>query len=219
MGIRVFLADDHRLIVEGFRHALKDFDVDVIEVAYSLDGLIDRYFEVQPDVLVIDVRFDSRSSAPTGLDACEEILKRDKSARIIVFSQFDDQYLIEKTYKLGVLAFVRKDETTATLAEAITKVASGQEYFSPEVAQLLAWSMVKDRNPEKILDEKELRVFKLTADGASINDVAEAIDMSTKTVSTLLKSIKTKLGIENQAEFTKLAIRYGLTDLDLKKRS
>lgn len=219
MAIRVFLADDHRLLVEGFRHALKDYGVDVVEVAYSLDGLVERYFAVRPDVMVIDVRFDNKHVEANGLDVCEEILNRDPSARIIVFSQFDDQYLIEKTYKLGVLAFVRKDESTQTLFEAITRVSNGVEFFSPEVAQLLAWSVVRDRSPEKYLDEKELRVFTLTADGASINDVADEIGMSTKTVGTMLKNIKTTLGIENQAEFTKLAIRYGLTGLDLKKRS
>ena len=219
LSIRVFLADDHRLLVEGFRHALKDYGIDVVEVAYSLDGLIDRYLEVKPDVLVIDVRFDSKNVTENGLDACEELLARDPRAKIIVFSQFDDQYIIEKSYKLGVLAFVRKDESTDVLNEAIRTVAEGREFFSPEVAQLLAWSAVKDRNPNKLLDEKELRVFTLTADGSSLTDIAQAMDLSTKTVGTFLKNVKLKLGIENQADFTKLAIRYGITTLDLRTRS
>ncbi|WP_232096620.1 response regulator [Denitratisoma oestradiolicum] len=125
----MFLADDHRLLVAGFRDVLKDYGIDVVEVAYSLDGLIDRYMEVKPDVLVIDVRFDTRNAGENGLDACEELLARDHSAKIIVFSQFDDQYIIEKSYKLGVLAFVRKDESTEVLHEAIKTVAEGKEYF------------------------------------------------------------------------------------------
>lgn len=219
MPIRVFLADDHRLLVEGFRHALKDYGIDVVEVAYNLDGLIDRVLAVKSDVLVIDVRFDSRSASENGLDVCEELLSRDPSAKIVVFSQFDDQYIIEKSYKLGVLAFVRKDESTDVLNDAIRTVAGGREFFSPEIAQLLAWSAVKESNPNKLLDEKELRVFTFTADGASLSDVAQAMDLSTKTVSTLLKSVKFKLGIENQADFTKLAIRFGITTLDLRTRS
>ena len=63
------MADDHRLLVEGFRHALKDYDIDVVEVAYSLDGLISRYLAVKPEVLVIDVRFDSKSVSEAGLDS------------------------------------------------------------------------------------------------------------------------------------------------------
>lgn len=219
MTLRVFLADDHRLLVEGFRHALKDMNVDVVEVAYSLDGLVDRYFEIKPDVLVIDVRFENRSNAPTGLDACKEILARDSSARIVVLSQFDDPYLIESTYKMGVLAFVRKDENPEVLFKAISTVARGEEFFSPAGAQLLALSAVRDKNPAKHLDAKELEVFRLTADGKSIMEIAAEISMSTKTVGNMLRSIKSALGIENQAEFTKLGVRYGLTDLDLRKKS
>ena len=219
MPIRVFLADDHRLLVEGFRHALKDYDIDVVEVAYSLDGLISRYLEAKPDVLVIDVRFDSKSVSETGLDVCEELLATHPDAKIIVFSQFDDQYIIEKAYKIGVLAFVLKDESTDVLDQAIRTVAEGREFFSPQVAQLLARSSVKDRNPSKLLDEKELRAFLLTADGASLADVAETMDLSTKTVGHLLKSIKSKLDIETPADFTKLAIRFGLTTTELKTKS
>ena len=219
MSIRVFLADDHRLLVEGFRHALKDFNIDVVEVAYSLEGLIDRYFEVKPDVLVIDVRFDSKNVAENGLDICEELLAKDPKAKIIVFSQFDDQYIIEGAYKIGALAFVLKDESTEILDQAIRTVAEGREFFSPQVAQLLARSSVKDRNPTKLLDEKELRAFLLTADGESLADVAEAMDLSTKTVGKLLKSIKAKLDIDTPADFTKVAIRFGLTTTELKSKS
>ncbi|HMV58318.1 response regulator transcription factor [Accumulibacter sp.] len=219
MSIRVFLADDHRLLVEGFRHALKDFNIDVVEVAYSLEGLIDRYFEVKPDVLVIDVRFDSKNVAENGLDICEELLAKDPKAKIIVFSQFDDQYIIEGAYKIGALAFVLKDESTEILDQAIRTVAEGREFFSPQVAQLLARSSVKDRNPTKLLDEKELRAFLLTADGESLADVAEAMDLSTKTVGNLLKSIKAKLDIDTPADFTKVAIRFGLTTTELKSKS
>ena len=219
MSIRVFLADDHRLLVEGFRHALKDFNIDVVEVAYSLEGLIDRYFEVKPDVLVIDVRFDSKNVAENGLDICEELLAKDPKAKIIVFSQFDDQYIIEGAYKIGALAFVLKDESTEILDQAIRTVAEGREFFSPQVAQLLARSSVKDRNPTKLLDEKELRAFLLTADGESLSEVAEAMDLSTKTVGNLLKSIKAKLDIDTSSDFTKVAIRFGLTTTELKSKS
>lgn len=219
MAISVLLADDHRLLVEGFRHALKDYGIDVVDVAYRLDGLMARYKEVSPDVLVIDVRFDNKNIAENGLDFCEELLSSDPTAKIIVFSQFDDQYIIEKSYKLGVLAFVRKDESTDVLNEAIRTVAEGKEYFSPEIAQLLAWSAVKERNPNKLLDDKEMRAFELTADGASLSEIAAAMDFSTKTVSAVMKSVKTKLGVESQADLTKLAVRYGITTLDLKTKS
>ncbi|MGA4289677.1 response regulator [Ralstonia nicotianae] len=219
MGIKVFLADDHRLLVAGFRDVLKDYGINVVEVAYSLDGLVQRYQEVKPDVLVIDVRFDSKNAGENGLDMCEILLGREPAAKIIVFSQFDDQYIVEKSYKLGVLAFVRKDESIEVLTEAIRTVADGKEYFSPEIARILAWSAVKDRNPNKLLDDKEMCAFTLTADGASQAEISAQMDLSTKTVGTLLKSVKMKLGVESQADITKLAIRYGITTTALKTKS
>ncbi|MBX3669559.1 MAG: response regulator transcription factor [Rhodocyclaceae bacterium] len=217
--LRVFLADDHRLLAAGVRHALKDYNIDVVGMAYNLSELVGRYLAVRPDVLVTDVRFDSKCATETGLDACEEILSKDPGAKIVVYSQFDDEYIIEKAYKLGAMAFVLKEESTDVLDQAIQTVAEGREFFSPLVAQLLARSSVKDRNPGKLLDERELRIFLLTADGASLAQVAESLDLSTKTVGNLLRTVRTKLSIETTSDFTKLAIRYGLTTTELKSRS
>ncbi|MBL8473219.1 MAG: response regulator transcription factor [Rhodocyclaceae bacterium] len=217
--IKVLFADDHRLLAAGVQHALRGSPVDVVEVVFSLDGLIDRYLRIRPDVFVTDVRFNSRSSATNGLDACEEILAADPSAKIVVFSQFDDQYIVEQAYRLGALAFVLKEESTEILELAIATVADGREYFSPQVAQLLARSSVKERSPRKLLDDRELQAFLLMADGASLADTAEKLDLSTKTVGTMLKVIRSKLDIDTTADFTKLAIRFGLTTTEVKPKS
>lgn len=216
MTIKVFLADDHRLMVEGFKLTLKDCDVDVVDVAYSLENLPKRFFDSGADVLVIDLRFEGEGF--NGLEVCEKILSEKKTARIVVFSQFDDEWVVEKTYKLGVLAFVRKDENTDVLVDAINTANEGKEFFSPVVAQLLARSSVKAPSPTRLLDEKEIKVFTLIADGLSLAEVAEEIEMSYKTVSTIVKAVKQKLNIESFADFTKLAIRFGLTNLNVRTK-
>ena len=205
-------------MVEGFRHTLKDYGVDVVEVAYSLEDLPQRFAASCADVLVIDVRFEGAEGL-NGLDVCEKILSKGKAARIVVFSEFDVEWIVEKTYKLGVLAFVRKDENTDVLVNAIETAHKGKEFFSPVAAQLLAWTSVKVSNPARLLDEKELKVFTLIADGLSVSEVAEEIDMSYKTVSNMVKTVKHKLNIESFADFTKLAIRFGLTSLAVRTKS
>ncbi len=206
-------------MVEGFKSALTNFGIEVIDVAYTLDGLAKRFAEVCPDVLVIDVRFSNKDSQLTGLDVAEEILAGNPGAKIVVFSQFDDEHIIEKTYKLGILAFVKKDENIDALVEAIETASKGKEFFSPAVAQQLAWLSVKAQNPTRVLNDKELRAFKLIADGASISDVAKEMDLSTKTVGNIVKNVKHKLHIDNPADFTKLAIKFGLTNLELRTRN
>jgi two-component system invasion response regulator UvrY len=217
-SIKVFLADDHRLIAAGFKHALKSRGVDVVDVAYTLDEVQERYESSGADVLVIDMRFDTQPGSKTGLEYSCELLAKDPAHRIIILSQFDDQFIIEKAYRVGVLAFVRKDESIDTLYSAIKKASTGASYFSPEIAQQLAISAIQpDSNPRRILEPAELNVFVLSGDGASIAEVAAQLHISTKTAGTLLRCVKTKLGVESQADITKLAIKYGFTTVEPTK--
>lgn len=216
--LKVLLAEDHRLLAAGFRLELQDHGIDVVDVSFSLDGLADKFTNLSPDVLVVDVRFDNETDPiATGLDVCEEILKKDPTAKILVFSQFDDQFIIEKTYDIGVLAFVLKDEPTNILINAIEAVSQGRMFFSPRVAEKLARSVVCNKSPQKVLDEKELRVFTLHADGSNIHEIADIMNFSNKTVGKFLASCKTKLDLNSQADFTKMALRYELTTLDRRK--
>lgn len=217
--IKVLIADDHRLLVAGVQHALSGRAINIVEVIFSLDGLVDHYLRIRPDVFVTDVRFNGKCSPANGLDGCEEILSADPSAKIVVFSQFDDQYIVEQAYKVGALAFVLKEESTEILELAIEAVADGREYFSPLIAQLLARSSVKERSPRKLLDDRELQAFLLLADGASLAEAAEKLALCTKTVANMVKGIRGKLGIDTPADFTKLAIRFGLTTTEVKPKN
>lgn len=218
MDISVFLADDHRLMVEGFRHALQRYGVSVVDVAYVLDGLAERFTASGADVLVIDVRFDV-AVGQTGLDACEAIKRANPKARIVVFSQFDDPWIVERSYHLGALAFVRKDEDTSVLVAAIQAAKEGRTFFSPVIAQQLALTSITTQSPARVLEPKELEIFVQMADGFSLAEIAERMDLSYKTVATTVKTIKRKLGIDALADFTKLAIKFGLTGLDLQTRN
>lgn len=220
LQIKVFLADDHVLMVEGFRACLKQHGIDVVDVAYSLTDLTQRLSISSADVLVTDLRFATEDGVSTdALAVCEQVLANDPCRRIVVFSQFDDDYLVEKAYRIGVLSFVRKDEDTAVLVDAIKSAFSRTLYFPPAVARQLAWASVKVANPVKLLDEKELEVFVRMADGIPVAGVASGLCLSEKTVRGLIKAVKTKLNIDSYADFTKLAIRFGLTTLEVRMKN
>jgi two-component system, NarL family, invasion response regulator UvrY len=217
-AMKVFLADDHPLMVEGLKLRINEYGIDVVDTVYSLDDLPEKFCASQADVLVIDFGFKG-SDGQTGLDICEKILSANKNTKIVMFSQFDDAWIIEKTYKMGVLAFVRKDERTEVIVDAIHSVYEGKEFFSPIVAVLLARNSVKSPSPRQLLDAKELQVFKLIADGLSVTEAAESLGLSYKTVANSVKNIKQKLNVSTFADFTKLAIVYGLTTMDIKRPS
>jgi two-component system, NarL family, invasion response regulator UvrY len=210
-AIKVMLVDDHQLLVDGFKATLREFGINVVEAITSADKIRESYKRAKPDVLVLDVRF---SSGENGLDLCEKIMAENKNARVVILSQFDQDYIVERSYKVGALAFVKKDEDVKYLIEAISSAKDGKEYFTPSIAQRLARLSTIVVQPLKVLDKKELAVFILVADGMNHIEAANELNLSIKTIGNLLRNIKSKLNIERTAEFTKLAIKYDLINLD-----
>ena len=210
MSIKVFLADDHDLLIAGFKNHLKTKNIDVVETANTLEGLSGKFKKSKAEVLIIDLRFNENQN---GLEAAEHILQETPDAKIILLSQFDDEYIIEKTYRLGVLAFIRKDETES-LISAIQSVAKGEEYLSPLIAKKLAIETIHSKNPTKLLTAQELKAFVLIADGYTPHELSQKMGVTYKTINTTIGSIREKLSIETYPEFTKIAIKYGLINLD-----
>jgi len=207
--IKVFLADDHYLLLEGFTNHLLRHPIDVVETSVTLEGLPEKFIASKADVLVVDLRFNE---AKTGLDIAQEILLADPSAKIILFSQFDDEYIIEKAYRIGILSFVRKDEVDI-LVEAIQTVAQGKQFLSPLIAKKLAIESIQTQNPNKLLTPQELRTFVLIADGYSPKELIEKLDLTYKTIIIMIRTIREKLGVDSYSEFTKIAVKYGLIEV------
>ena len=149
----------------------------------------------------------------TGLDAAQSILKADPQARLIFLSQFDQDSLIKETYRLGAHAFVTKDCDPADLATAVRQAHAGKLYFLPQIAERLASMAVRgDLSPQSQLDERDLAVFKLMAEGLTNAEIADRLNLSTKTISNISQSVKEKLGVHRPAYITKLAVKHGLIE-------
>jgi DNA-binding NarL/FixJ family response regulator len=147
----------------------------------------------------------------TGMDAARKILETSPQAAIVFLSQFDQDSLIKETYRLGAKAFVTKDCDPADLAAAVRQAHQGKLYFLPQIAERLANLSVRgDVSPQSQLDERGLEIFKLMAEGLTNAEIAERLNLSTKTISNISQSIKEKLGVERQAYITRLAVKHGL---------
>ena len=147
--IRVMLADDHPIVMTGFAMSLAGVGMDVVGQAKTPDEAASMYAELQPDVMVMDIRFGTEL---TGLDAAEVILKKFPSAKIVFLSQFDQDSLIKETYRIGARAFVTKDCDPADLATAVWHAAEGKLYFLPQIAERLANLSVRgDASPQRDL--------------------------------------------------------------------
>lgn len=208
--VTVLLADDHPMVMTGFSMSLASFGIKVVGEAKTPKDVIKMYSELSPNVVVMDIRF---GESLTGLDAATEILKKDSNANIVFLSQFDQDCLVKKTYELGGKAFVTKDCTPEILANAIHKVSQGEQYFLPDIAARLASLSVRgDNSPQSQLDERELEFFVLMATGMTTAEMAEKLQLSTKTISNVAQSIKFKLGVNRAADITLLAVKHGLIE-------
>jgi DNA-binding NarL/FixJ family response regulator len=206
--IRVLLADDHPMVMAGFAMALAGTGMEVVGQARTPDEAVELHAALKPDVTILDMRFGVEL---TGMDAAKKILERTPGAAIVFLSQFDQDSLIKETYRLGAKAFVTKDCDPADLAAAVRQAHQGKLYFLPQIAERLANLSVRgDISPQSQLDERGLEIFKLMAEGLTNAEIAERLNLSTKTISNISQSIKEKLGVERQAYITRLAVKHGL---------
>jgi len=208
--IRVMLADDHPIVMTGFAMSLEGQGLDVVAQARTPEEAVAQYREHKPDVAVLDLRFGEQL---TGLDAAKQILAHAPDAAIVFLSQFDQDSLIKETYRLGGRAFMTKDCDPADLAAAVRRAHDGELYFLPHIAERLANLSVRgDASPQSQLDERALEIFTLMAEGLTNAEIAEKLDVSTKTISNISQAVKEKLGVHRPAYITRLAVKHGLIE-------
>lgn len=208
--IRVLLADDHPIVMTGFAMSLEGQGLEVVGQARSPEEALAQFAQLQPDVSVLDIRFGDQL---TGLDVAKRMLAQQPSAAIIFLSQFDQDSLIKETYRLGGRAFMTKDCDPADLAAAVRRAHEGELYFLPHIAERLANLSVRgDLSPQSQLDERALEIFTLMAAGLTNAEIAEKLDVSTKTISNISQAVKEKLGVHRPAYITRLAVKHGLIE-------
>ena len=209
--IRVLLVDDHAVVRTGFRLLLQArADIAVVGEADSGETACQRYLELSPDVVVMDIAMPGMG----GIEALRRIRAHDPQARVLALSAHDDPMHARRALREGALGFLSKRSAPETLLEAVSGVGSGQRYNDPRVAQRLALEDIggAESSPIKRLSEREFEVFLRLARGASVQRIADDLRLSASTVGTHLYNVKQKLGVSNQSELTLLAIRHGLIE-------
>lgn len=209
--IRVLLVDDHAVVRTGFRLLLQARpDVAVVGEADCGEVACQRYVELAPDVVVMDIAMPGMG----GIEALRRIRAHDPQARVLALSAHDDPMHARRALREGALGFLSKRSAPEALLEAVAGLAAGQRYIDPRVAQKLALEDIEgtESSPIKRLSEREFDVFIRLARGASVQRIADDLRLSASTVGTHLYNVKQKLGVSNQAELTLLAIRHGLIE-------
>ena len=209
--IRVMLVDDHAVVRTGFRLLLQSLtDVSVIAEAESGEVACQRYAELTPDIVVMDLAMPGMG----GLEALKRIRARHPQARVLALSAHDDPMHARRAFQEGALGFLSKRSAPEALLEAVTTVAAGRRYLDAHLAQKLALAEIEGgtKSPIERLSEREFEVFIRLASGATVQKIADDLKLSASTVGTHLYNIKQKLAVVNQSELTLIAIRHGLIE-------
>jgi two-component system, NarL family, invasion response regulator UvrY len=206
--IGVMLVDDHAVVRMGFRLLLEGSrDITVLGEAESGEDAVRRFAELKPDVVVMDISMPGIG----GLEAIERILAKQPGIRILVLSAHEDAMHARRVLKAGASGYLTKRSAAEELIRAIGLVHQGKTYLEPGIAQQMAMQQLSgERNPVDTLSEKEFKVFLALAKGKSVQDIADIMSLSPRTVGTHLYNIKQKLGASNSAELAIIAIRAGL---------
>jgi len=209
--IRVLLVDDHPVVRRGFQLLLESTrEVAVIGEADSGEACLSCFDASAPDVVVLDLSMPGIG----GIEALKRLRARCRSVRVLALSAHDDAMHARHAFQQGALGFLSKRTAPESLLQGVRAVAAGTRYIDPCLAQGFALSeMDGDRSPLDCLSEREFEVFLRLARGATVQQIAAELTVSTSTVGTHLYNIKSKLNASNQAELTLLALRAGLIEV------
>jgi DNA-binding NarL/FixJ family response regulator len=215
--IKVLIADDHAIVREGIRMILALRD-DIEMVGEAADGIeaIEKVNKLAPDVVLMDIAMPKLG----GLEAMLEILKTSPQSKILVLTQYDNTEYIYRFLKAGAAGYVLKKAVGSDLVSAIRAVFQGNTFIDTSITDRVVKGFLEQ--PEESeddvlyakLSDREKQILKLIAEGYTMQQTADMLSLSIKTVMTHRTNIMEKLGIHNRTELIKYAIREGLVSTD-----
>ena len=206
--IKVLLVDDHPVVRAGYARLLtQQPGIDVVAEAGNADEAYEAYIQHMPDVTITDVSMPGVG----GLGLVQKILMRHAHACLLVCSMYDSAPLVERVFQTGAKGFVSKNAQPQDLIKAVHEVYAGRSFNSETQSHQQAIGQQEDEVARLAsLTPKEYELLRLLTQGHSVNECAQMMRMSPKTVSNHQTQIKEKLGTQTLAAMVHLAQRHGV---------
>lgn len=202
--IKVFITDDHYMVVEGIRSLLQhEQKITWLGHASNADSCLAFLKKELPDIILMDINMPGMS----GIELCKEVKDLYPSVFVIGLSTFNQQSFIQKMMENGASGYVLKNATQEELMEAIEAVAMGNTYLSDEVASSLKKFEASDI---PVITRREKEVLELIAEGMTNGEIAQKLFISTSTVDTHRKNLLAKFDVKNTASLIKTAAQLHL---------
>lgn len=205
--MKLLIVDDHAVVRSGLRRLLQgEADIEAFEAADAAEAL-SVFAADPPDVAIIDINLPGMG----GLELLHRLLAARPETRALIFSMHAEPIYATQALRAGAQGYVSKIAPPGEIVEAIRSVAAGSVHIDRQIAQELALSRI-ERRPTceaPALSARDRELLRLLAEGRSLNDMAEAIGVSYKTVANSLSLLKSRLGVANTSELIRLAIKGG----------
>ncbi len=216
--IRLIIADDHVLYRAGVKNALSSKkNIKVIAEADNGSHLLNILKGIQPDVILLDIQMPIMD----GITTLPEIKKLYPRIRVIMLTMMDDQSMITKLMELGANSYLTKTSDSEIIYEAI-KTCYEQEFYFNSLTNKALLNNLRQKTPSSIklqqedatLSDKEITVLRLMCEEKSTREIAEAVDLSPRTIEAIRDKLKTKTGAKSTAGLIMFAVKNKLLEED-----
>ncbi len=205
--MKILVVDDHPIVRSGLRRLLADDPEKILREATTAAEAMAALRSERPDLVILDLNLPGIG----GFEILRRLQSETPPLRILVLSMHDDPLYALRALEAGARGYVSKNAPPVQLLEAIARISQGGTYVSPELAQELAlFSARAPQHPLKDLSRRELDLLRLLGEGSSLQQIADALGLSYKTVANNCALLKTKLGVRSNADLVRVAIQNGV---------
>ncbi len=209
--VKVGIVDDHSIVRSGLRQFLSEMvDLRVVGEAASGREAIDLVRTTEMDVIIMDLSMPGQS----GIDALAMIRAKAPDVGILILSGYPEEQYAVNLIRQGASGYLNKECEPMEIVNAIRTIALGRRYISPSVAELIAQQLNRKEGSaaHDLLSEREFQVFLKLAKGETAGDIAHALSLSVKTVSTYRTRLMEKMGLASNSDLTYYALKNKLID-------
>ncbi len=215
MSYSVLLVDDHKIMRDGIK-AILGRSGEFLVSGEAEDGseALRMCKDQKPDLVLMDIGLPGLS----GIEVTTEVMRHSPRTKVVILSMYDDEHSVVSAIRSGARGFVLKKASDNDLVEALRTVAKGGSYLSPQVSDKLLMRIQRGDLEAKPapsgledLSPRELQVLRLVAEGKTSKEIAVILDLGLQTVRSYRKTMMKKLGVNNVAGLTQLALAAGIT--------
>ncbi len=209
--IRILIADDHTLFRKGLQHILAEYpDQVVTDEASNGQEVLDKIWHNDYDMVLLDITMPGM----TGLEALKQLKNERPKLPVLVLSMHPEEQYAVRVIKAGASGYLRKESAPDELITAIQRISGGRKYITSSLAERLADDVepTAEKPLHDALSDREFEVFRMIAAGKTVTQIAEALFLNARTISTYRSRILEKMQMKTNAELIRYAIKHKILD-------